>query len=64
MATINLRNIDDNLARSMKVAAAVEGLTLKAWTEKVMWQQVGRSVVKAKPVADEPRYVKDEYSQE
>lgn len=63
MATINLRNIDDDLARGMKIAAATGGVTLKAWIEAVVRERIGKPAKREYMIPDEeclPKFFADE----
>jgi hypothetical protein len=41
MADCNIRNVDEKLVRAMKVAAAVEGISLRGWVIGVWGKAVG-----------------------
>lgn len=63
MATINLRNVDDELARGMKIAAATGGVTLKAWIESVVRERIGKPAKVKYMIPDEeclPKFFADE----
>ena len=45
MATINLRNLDDNLFRRFKAQSALDGFTMKAKIERLMELDLEKRVV-------------------
>lgn len=51
--TINLRNLSGDLIRSAKIAAAVKGITLKAFVVEAVEQAI--KAAGARPVNKKPR---------
>ena len=48
MSNLNIRNVDSDLKRDVKVTAASEGMTIQDWVIKVISERVDRTVGKKK----------------
>lgn len=48
MSNLNIRNVDGDLKRDIKVKAASEGMTIQAWVVKVISERLYRSAANNK----------------
>jgi len=48
MSNLNIRNVDGDLKRDVKVTAASEGMTIQDWVIKVISERLDRTVGKKK----------------
>ena len=48
MSNLNIRNVDSDLKRDVKVTAASEGMTIQDWVIKVISERLDRTVGKKK----------------